>query len=204
MKEFVKNFNKIYCINLARRTDRWEESQKEFEKVGLIGVEKYEAIDGSTYDWSNIKSGLLVGELGLIETHINIIKEAVENKYESILIFEDDIYFHENFIQIHEYMDALPKNWDMLYLGGNHSYGYPPEHVNDKVIKLNKTYTTHAIAIKSSLFKSILDNAEKRNIQIDVLYSNYHKTNNVYCFSPNLALQRSDFSDIQNRIVNYF
>lgn len=203
MEEFIKNFDKIYCVNLNRRPDRWDEVQKEFERVGLSGIERYEAIDGATYDWSNVKSHLLAGELGLIETHINIIKEAIDKKYESILIFEDDVYFIDEFSKINEYMEALPSDWDILYLGGNHVYGRPPEHVNDKILRLNKTYTTHAIAIKSTLFETILAMTEKRGKQIDVYYADLHGVYNAYGFSPNLALQRTDFSDIQNRVVGY-
>lgn len=203
MENFIKNFDKIYCVNLNRRPDRLEEVQKEFERVGLSGIERFEAIDGSTYDWSHTKSHLLVGELGLIETHINIIKEAIDKKYESILIFEDDVYFNDEFLKIDEYMVALPTDWEMLYLGGNHTYGRPPEHINNKVLRLNRTYTTHAIAIKSSLFELILENTKLMEKQIDVYYADLHTIKNVYGFSPNLALQRIDFSDIQNRQVSY-
>lgn len=203
MEDFVKRFDKIYCINLARRIDRWEESHQEFEKFGLNGVEKYEAIDVSKHDWSNLKSSLLVGELGLLQTHINIIKESIKNKYKSILIFEDDVCFTDEFYKINEYMNHIPNDWDMIYLGGNHRYGNIPELVNDKVIRLNNTYTTHAIIINSSIFNVILEKIEKYEKQIDVYYADLHKRYKTYCFTPNLAIQRLSYSDIQNQVVNY-
>lgn len=203
MENFTNKFDKIYCVNLTRRPDRWDEVQKEFERVGLSGIERYEAIDGSTYDWSHVNSHLLVGELGLIETHINIIKDAIENKYDSVLIFEDDVLFTNEFSNVDAYMDALPSDWEMLYIGGNHGYGRPPYLINDKILRLNRTYTTHAIALKSSLFETVLAITEKRGKQIDVYYADLHETNNVYGFYPNLAIQRTDFSDIQNRLVSY-
>lgn len=203
MEILNKTFDKIYCVNLTRRPDRWTEVQKEFERVGITDVERYVAIDGSTRDWSYLNSHLLSGELGLIETHINIIKEAIDKKYKSILIFEDDVVFVDEFNKIDEYLNAVPSNWDMLYIGGNHSYGRPPEPINDKVIKLNKTYTTHAIALNSTIFETVLLISELRKKQIDVYYADLHPTHNVYGFTPNLALQRIDFSDIQNRMVSY-
>jgi hypothetical protein len=42
MNDFVKH---IYCINLDRRSDRWEESLKEFDKRSL-SVSKFPGIDG--------------------------------------------------------------------------------------------------------------------------------------------------------------
>ena len=39
-------FDKIFCINLDSRSDRWEEAQKEFIKHSL-NVERVSAIQGS-------------------------------------------------------------------------------------------------------------------------------------------------------------
>ncbi|MFZ9376809.1 MAG: glycosyltransferase family 25 protein, partial [Candidatus Fonsibacter ubiquis] len=38
-------FEKIYCINLDKRPDRWESAKKEFLKHN-INVERYSAVDG--------------------------------------------------------------------------------------------------------------------------------------------------------------
>jgi hypothetical protein len=44
-----KYFDKIYCINLDRRTDRWDETQTELKKWGLENeVVRYSGIDGNT------------------------------------------------------------------------------------------------------------------------------------------------------------
>ena len=45
MKTLNLYFDKIYCINLDRRDDRWEECIVEFNKHNLI-VERYKAFDG--------------------------------------------------------------------------------------------------------------------------------------------------------------
>jgi len=205
MSVLNKYFDKVYCVNLNRRPDRWEKVQLEFKKFGFEGVERYEAIDGKEFDWSAVKHNpsLLVGELGLVETHINLIKDAIKNDYKSILIFEDDVYFTNDVNKLDEYMEALPKDWDMIYLGGNHTYGPPPIKITDKIIKLSKTYTTHCIVIKNTLFETILALTEGRDKQIDVYYAHLQNIYNVYGFTPNMGLQTIDFSDIQNRQVNY-
>ena len=205
MSILSKYFDKVYCVNLNRRPDRWEKVQSEFAKFGFDEVERYEAIDGKDFDWSNIKynPSLLVGELGLVETNINIIKEAIEKKYKSVLIFEDDVYFTDEINKLDEYMVALPSDWDMIYFGGNHTYGPTPVNVNEKILKLTKTYTTHCIVIRDTLFETIIALTENRKKQIDVYYADLQPTFNVYGFTPNMALQTVDFSDIQNRHVNY-
>ena len=38
-------FDKIFCINLDSRPDRWEQVQKEFDKVGILDrVERFSAL----------------------------------------------------------------------------------------------------------------------------------------------------------------
>jgi GR25 family glycosyltransferase involved in LPS biosynthesis len=198
-------FDKVYCVNLERRTDRWEKVTNTFKEFNFDDVERFEAIDGKKLDLTNVphNSSLLAGELGLLETNINIIKEAQEKNYGSILILEDDVVFTDEMRQLETYMAALPPDWDMLFLGGNHIYGEPPLIVNDKVLKLNKTYATHCIAIKNTLFEPILGITKKRQKPIDVYYGELQPIFNVYGFTPNLAIQTVEFSDIQNKMVDY-
>ena len=39
-------FDKIYCINLDKRKDKWEECKKEFEKFSIDSVCRISALDG--------------------------------------------------------------------------------------------------------------------------------------------------------------
>jgi transposase-like protein len=100
-------------------------------------------------------------------------------------------------------MAALPNDWDMIYVGGNHSYGGEPLKINDKILKLHKTYTTHCIVIKDTLYETILAMTDGMKKQIDVYYADLQPLYNVYGFNPNMALQTMDFSDIQNKTVDY-
>ena len=116
----LKNyFDKIYCINLDRREDRWDETLVELNKWGLSDyISRYSAVDGNTL---NNDTTINNGELGILNTHINIISEAKENDYKNILILEDDIEFTEEIKNLDEYMSLVPSDWDMIYFGGNHN-----------------------------------------------------------------------------------
>ena len=49
MKNPFDYFDKIFCINLDSRPDRWESVQKEFDKVGILDrVERFSALTGKT------------------------------------------------------------------------------------------------------------------------------------------------------------
>jgi len=51
---------------------------------------------------------------GCLESHISVIKNAIKNNEKYILIMEDDCKYIKGF----GYMEKLPDNWDMIYLGG--------------------------------------------------------------------------------------
>ena len=112
-------FDKIYCLNLDRRQDRWAESEIEFKKHGLQ-VERFAAIDGNDI---TLPSGSLIktGDMGCLLSHIAIFKLMVEKGMQKILILEDDVEFAENFNELfNSLISQVPEFWDMIYFGGNH------------------------------------------------------------------------------------
>ena len=198
-----KYFDKIYCINLDRRKDRWEETIKELDKWGLTDeVERYSGVDGNSLkNETQIKDG----ELGILNTHLKIINESKEKNYENILILEDDIEFTEKIKLLDEYMSIVPNDWDMIYFGGNHNkhMGKKINYINDKIIKLKETYGIHCVAINNSIYDLILNVIDKRKKPIDVYYADIQKNYNCYGFNPSIALQRVSYSDIQNKVTDY-
>jgi len=195
-----KYFDKIYCINLDRRKDRWDETVNELNKWGLLNqVERYSAIDGNTI--KDNKFRINNGELGLLNTHLDIIKDAKTKNYKSILLLEDDIEFTKEILNLDNYFDVLPKDWDILWFGGNHNkhMGNKLNLINDKIIKCNMTYSTHSIAFNNSSFDVILNLLKNRQKPVDVYYSDLQKIKNCYSFNPSIALQRPSYSDIQNK-----
>ena len=205
-------FTKLYCINLDRRTDRYEEVQKEFLKIGA-NVERISGIDGKTQ--TDIP-GLTLKErscYGLTSTHYKIIKNAKINAYESILIFEDDVMFTDNFNEIfNEKIKFLPNDWDLFYLGGNHilhvdGFRLITGDQNFKVTKGNYktlnyelcktpcTWCAHAVAISHKMYDRILGEIEKNPVNcIDVaLYFIQQEGCNTYSFLPSIAIQKGSF-----------
>ena len=101
-------FDKIYCINLDRRTDRWEKCKIQFDKHG-INVERFSALDGDKLEYSNKR--LLPGEIGIIRSNLELVKKAKENNYKNILIFEDDVEFADDLNEKFEkYIKQVPED----------------------------------------------------------------------------------------------
>ena len=204
MKLFDK-FDKVYCINLDRRPDRLENFKKEVEKYNLGEFERFSAYDGKELNLTN-NHNLKPGEIGIIKSNLDIIKDAKKNNYKTILIIEDDCVFNDEIINFEDYFNLLPIDWHMLYMGGNHNthMGYqPPLRINDKVVKLHHTFTTHFVGINQTMF-DIIEQSLNNTIQpIDVIYSDLQKKYNVYSFTPAIALQLDGFSDIEGNNINY-
>jgi GR25 family glycosyltransferase involved in LPS biosynthesis len=206
MNNLTNFFDKIYCVNLDRRKERWEECINQFLKWDIKEVQRISAVDGNDIDITQYNTKLKPGELGLVLTNIEIIKEAKKQNLSSILILEDDIIFTDEIKNISAYFDLLPKDWDMLYFGGNHNTHMgvkPPQIINDKVSKLHNTYTTHCIGIKNNMFDILLSVLPKLNGPLDVEYAKLQKIFKIYSFYPAIAKQRVGFSDIQNKTLDY-
>jgi glycosyl transferase family 25 len=202
MIDLKKYFDKIYCINLDSRPDRWESVQKEFDKWGITDVERFSAINGNELPKETLK-GLLPGEVGVLLTHLELARKCKEEGLNNVLILEDDVYFSEEILKLDEYMSKLPEDWEMLYLGGNHHYGDKPEIINDKILKLNFTVALHCVAINKPMFDVIEAILKRFKKQVDTHLAEIQPNFNVYGFHPNMAFQTAGFSDIQNRDVNY-
>ena len=178
-------FSKTYCINLERRKDRWNECLLEFKNKELNNIERVSAVDGK--DLMFFSQKVNSSALALILTNEKIFESAIENNYETILILEDDIEFTDQVKDISSFVEKLPENWDMIYFGGNHNthVGHKaPESINEKVVKLHHTFSTHCIGINKKAYQPILDRIRKRDQPLDVIYSDLQKKLNVYSFVP--------------------
>lgn len=221
MKTLNEFFSKIYCINLDRRPDKYEQCQPEFKKLN-IDVNRVSAVDGKTVERPNTRWS--PGCYGLVLTNINILTEAMQNKYDSILILEDDVMFNDKFYEIfNERIKFLPDDWDILYLGGNNIFrsgkftlvtgdkNFVPTQNNYKTLnhelaKTTLTFTTHAVGINSKYFDKLMARiGDNQTEPIDNIYVTGQQdgTCNAYTFLPSLVLQRANFSDIDGRFADY-
>ena len=197
-------FEKIYCVNLKKRPDRWKLCEQQFSTHN-IKVERFEAVDGTKHE---LVGRMSHGEVGCLLSHLNILKECKEKNISNVLITEDDVEFHENFGELFsEYVKELPE-WDILYLGATHALCYPymdrpPIKVSDHVYKVYNAHATHAYAVNQSCYDLLIDFVSKMDGPLDVIYTRLQEHLRTYIFRPHLAWQRNDYSDIAGKHVNY-
>jgi GR25 family glycosyltransferase involved in LPS biosynthesis len=186
---FNQVFDKVIVINLARRSDRLANIAKQLDAYG-IEFERFEAIDAQDLGISGAQA-CAMSHCGVFEKY----KDA-----SNIFIFEDDAELTLDFNQQwNTFIDNLPDDWQMIYLGCN-KIGF--EKPINGVARLLAGIATHAYGAKQSMFKSLI-RASKGAEPVDLSYMQLQMSVPVYVAIPSMVGQVAGFSDIENRFTDY-
>jgi hypothetical protein len=219
-------FDRIFCVNLDSRPDRWFESLVEFEKVGL--KDKVERLSGVELDTNHA----MKGRAGVTSSFRKIWQEVeYENerlsvatmhdlKSENVLIFEDDVVFTKDAVDIlsKSVSDLSTVDWDMFYLGvsvdAGRSHESPPfERITDSLLKCRNCQCLHAVAYNVKILPHLLKMVPDKNFILNWLahnksidwwiMENIQEEYNVFCTDPMIATQRPSFSNIDNNQADW-
>ena len=120
---FGRVFDKIFCVNLYRRQDRWYTAKKRHEFIGMKNVEQFCGIDGrvTTPLWKALGNSMFANSayIGCVLSHLSIYRQAIDSGYDKILIIEDDVRIHRNaqtLLKERVEHTTYPKDWDLLHL----------------------------------------------------------------------------------------
>ena len=185
MSNLLKNCP-TYVINLFERNDKKTYIEKSFKEKNI----KFEFF--RTNKHKNPRRGCL-------ESHLSLIKKAINENYEKILIFEDDVKFVKSLKSLKE----PPKDWNMIYLGG--TVHRIMENNHNSYVRV-QTWTTHAyfINLKNKDFVNKLLEMENYSEEVDRFYlEKIHPEFKCYMSNPMIAIQKEDYSDIEGQEVNY-
>lgn len=192
------NIDHYYCINLKHRVDRKNRCVEIFNNLS-IDVEFVDGVQVVS------KHKITNGQLGCLLSHYNIYLDIVKNKYRTALILEDDVEFVENFVCLYdEFFKRVPKNYYILYLGGNHQHKI--ENISENVARIYFTLTTHSYMITYKTAKELIEffnSISEFREPIDVYLTRIQWVKPCYCFTPKLTWQRESYSDIEHMTVDY-
>ena len=127
----LDKIDRIYYINLERRRDRREhfENQCKIEGIPMEKVQRFEAIDGTTCEFSDEQcrmftkcdylhtpyvKKIMANQLG----HYYILKEMIATQCECIIVLQDDVIFKPGFIQrVQNVLSSVPENAEIVNIG---------------------------------------------------------------------------------------
>jgi len=146
---------KILYVNLDRRPERNNNIKNELARLNLNG-KRISAIDGQKLNereqsfWMDRKNfntlsrdpNKVFGRVGCYLSHLKVLKHALDNNIEPLLVLEDDCRFltNTNDIEI-----RIPKNCDIYYLGGLYWW---------KASNNNSTFNELQFELEESSFES--------------------------------------------------
>jgi len=111
---------KTFVIHYSKLAERKNHIINHFEKQSIVDyefVEKYDQEELENTDKSLFDPSYKLSLMSLMNKSFFVYKEIAE-KYDSGLIFEDDVLLNDNFSEtLKNYLLQLPEDYDMLFIG---------------------------------------------------------------------------------------
>jgi glycosyl transferase family 25 len=188
---------KVIYINLEHRNDRKLSIENElsvFDKDKIIRLEAHK----------DDKSGAL----GCSKSHLAALEMAIKNGWKNVLIVEDDMKW-VNIEKAYPIFEKLIKNpYDVIKLGSTQT-----EYDKD-TLRMYTSQSTVAYIVNKEYYNTLLNNIKEgiANLEKDVnnkdayaidSYMKILSKDKWYVCIPSLCYQNPDYSNIENKAVNY-
>jgi GR25 family glycosyltransferase involved in LPS biosynthesis len=199
--------DKIYMINLKRKKYVADNSINRLNNLTknnnlFSNINIFEAIDGQLLNKNDINSHLTlkakytfinpnsyddirsIGEIGCYLSHTQIWKEIIDNNYKNCIILEDDVIPYNNYETIINYLDNIPNDYDIAYLGwwsrssfdyiNKNSYWLSTEYDNNNKQNILGLYS---YVLSNNGAQKLLSKAFPMDVQLDTYVSLYNNVN---------------------------
>lgn len=181
--------DQVYVINMDKDKDKLKHFDKNMKRLN-IKYKRIKGVDGKK-EKKNYNTKLRCGELGCLLSHINVLKDAIKNNYNNILIFEDDVVFHKNFLEEfrkkYNYLMKNENSFDLIYLGCSQKHRWRNIDIKQHYYKARNIDGTYAMIINKNIFKKILQEAQKLNKPIDRVLWHFQRNYKSFCLYKNLV-----------------
>ena len=201
--EGITDIKHTLYINLSNRVDRKLHVEKELAKIG-IQFERFNAIK------------LPNGAVGCSMSHLKCLQIAKERAWSHVFICEDDIQFLDPELfktQLDTFLKNHQDDWDVLLVAGNNMPPYLP--IDDTCVQVKQCQTTTGYIVKQHYYDTLIENyklgiqhlmrePEKHPLYaIDKYWFFLQQRDRWFLIVPLTVVQRTDYSDIEKRMVNY-
>ena len=199
----ASKIDKIFYINLDRRSDRRDLIEMDLAKIGLAA----ERFVGIPYE---------PGIVGCGKSHLAVMKIAKERGYKNVLILEDDFIFLESKEVVEENIQKLfteKPDFDVCFLAYNLQRGNVVPEL-PFLIKADETHSASAYILNQHYYDKLIDLYEwampilEDTLQHwiyanDQVWKRFQEADQWYCFTIRLGKQADGYSDNSNRFNTY-
>ncbi len=166
-------FDKIFVISSHPTYNRLNNIKNIFQGFGIsyeliISPDKRYFDDYSLVDKKNIWIGS--GNKSLISANESILLKSKIEKYKSICVFEDDVFFTSDYLKILiNFFKELNDDWQILNLGyhAHSNVNMNSKNKVHKIIKDDVIVGTHAVCYKENIYDELLTEFSKNKYPID-------------------------------------
>ncbi len=192
----------IRVINLNDRGDRWQETLREFHRMGVANLHRFEAISDTP------------GILGCTRSHAAVLA-SIPPGAELSLICEDDVEFLGSRNEIEDVIAEFARDDSLDVLALAYNLGSAPHKISSLLAVTHDSQTAACYLVKKRAIKplieifalgvDLLEKGYPPSIAAnDVIWKKAQKWKLTFAIPlKRLVRQRESFSDIEGRIVNY-
>jgi glycosyl transferase, family 25 len=190
-------FDKVLVLTVPRFKDRQEKVKQRLDGISFdffYGVDKNDLTEeyirnNYHYDKKNSLAvrqyypPLNTGEIACALSHRNIYQAMIDNNWQHVLVFEDDVVPDEkNISLLQETIKELPTDWELFYLG---------YLKNDKISFANKLkniwYKITALFGASNMSMRMLNNRLPKNFSSHLFKAGFHDCTHAYAVGLSAA-----------------
>jgi len=140
------------------------------------------------------------GQWGCLMSHIQVLKHALENNYESIIIFEDDVILTKPWSIILTELEKINNSDRQLIYLGSSQYEWKNIVIEDGVYHTNNSFGTFAYMVKRELYSVLLELFEQKIKPVDNYLVDFQNQNQDHCvvMYPNMVI-----CDLEKSAISY-
>lgn len=137
------------------------------------------------------------GQWGCLQSHINVLRDAIQCGYESVLIMEDDCQMNGANRPMEEeiYAAGVKKikdltttiDWKIIYLGAAQDE-WGSVQIRDGMYIAHETRGTFAYMVHNSFYEELVSRLEERRNRADVYLIQLQKQYDFFVLFPNLFI----------------
>jgi hypothetical protein len=151
--------------------------------------------------------------VGCTQSHLALVRSALENNEPYIIVFEDDcmpLNAMDYWPDLWDYLSANRRSWDLFYGGATMVHPVRWEcgflHPINRIIECRHALSVHFVIYNDSSFNRALEwfdlpESEEQRPIIDTWLTSIGLR--IWTVTPMLAIQRPSFSYNQGRMVDY-